>query len=1089
MIRIRWSKTRLHRFSLVEAARALLLAITLAPGLSRAMEIRWTRMAGQWPVEASPVVADFGNSGKTQILVLNRGGQLMLWGADGTAVGTGQDGLVTQLPPGRWTTAPTLANTPTGAHLLVASVEGLVVSLDQRFQLLWRHKLPGETSWGNATPARLNSDAGPALAFGDSSGTVTCLTSEGKVVWTNALGFGPLKSAPRQLPGDQKDQGLLVGAGSTLFCLDPAGAVRWKRDLGKEVVTTPEVGSLPGGNLIVCGTSSGSLFGLSRGGEVQWECFTGDSLNKHLALLPRGASSPLILCTGEWGNLHAIDIEGRHVWTHLFRTKTRAAPVVCEADGSGRRQVFLPTFNQHLYVFDEDGGLADDLRLSGIMPSAVTPILDPSSGRPDLLVTTTTLLGYRLRPGPARSPYGTMGDPKQIGLDLLPVTHSREGGAVQVQNPHGALLNVMVRIGGTNEWTRVIGSVSARSAFEIPLPGMVRTGAWSFHVTARDAAGSAMLAERKWQIPAPTEPPLQAARPGTLRAWPVQPYGAFDDARPGPAGNETGPGPAEAVAVRNLYVNEAGHGAFNVASALDEAIRARVVITNLASKDGAAFSGPVVLREVVATGSVNGEMVPDALPALDEAGLITLPAHRAVKIWISVDVHGVAPGNYTGRITIAPLRRETAMAELPLTIEVLSLRMPTEYPLTLCTWDYVPNRWFTNHLKEVLDDMGRHGVNVFPRSTIPPGHVDAAGHLTIDWSPLDAELERLQVSGKAPDPVVGQASRLSGRHLPLGSHAGKTPRAAGETPAPLPKRLRGKVLFHLNHPPLEFAVKKSDAEKRPFEVAYILALRDHLRERGWGYDDYAFYLLDEPGLDYGPNVAILVDAGELFREADPKLRTYTDPVPGLSWQDFERIEPLVDLWAPNMRLVSGLLSGDPRIKRILAAKSVWSYECVSQVKSLSPLRYNRANAWRAKFFRLGGIGFWTHSTAEVDLWFSGKSINDEYCLVYPGNLPTPSVRWEAVRDGLQDVSAIALLEQAVQKNRQAGKHAEEVREAEETLRIALRDVMELSDEAFTESRDFLRAGDRVLAHTGTDLEMFRRHRAEIARLTLALAGD
>ena len=46
-----------------------------------------------------------------------------------------------------------------------------------------------------------------------------------------------------------------------------------------------------------------------------------------------------------------------------------------------------------------------------------------------------------------------------------------------------------------------------------------------------------------------------------------------------------------------------------------------------------------------------------------------------------------------------------------------------------------------------------------------------------------------------------------------------------------------------------------------------------------------------------------------------------------------------------------------------------------------------------------------------------------------------------------------------------------------------------SDEAFTESRDFLRAGDRVLAHTWTDVEMFRRHRVEIARLTLALAAN
>ena len=1040
----RSSQIWIRRLPLTNPVSALFIAAALTPVFAQAMEIQWTRMAGQWPVEASPLVADFSRSGIAEILVLNRGGQLMLWAADGTAVGLGQDGLVSQLPAGRWTTAPALVNAPVGTRLLAASVEGLVVGLDEKFQLLWQHKLPRETGWGRATPVSLTTSAGPAFAFGDSSGVATCLTAAGKVLWTNALGAGPIKAALRQFGRNQKDSGLLVGAGSTLFCLDAKGGVRWRRDLGSEILTTPEVASLPAGDLVLCGTSSGSLFGLSPGGEVRWECPTGDALNKSIVLLPCANSPPLILCPGEWGNLHAIDIDGRPVWTHLFRSKTRAAPVVREVEGSGQHEILLPAFNQHLYVFDENGGLADDIRLSGILPSAVTPILDPASGQSDFLVTTTTLLAYRLRPGPARSPYGKTGEPGQTSLHLLSATQSQESGSVQVRNPHGALLNVTVRMSGSNQWTRIMGSLSARSAFEIPLPGLVRTGAWSLHVTARDNAGT-VLDEKTWQLPAPAEKPLPIAQLGTLRAWPTQPYGAFDDARLAPAHNEAESGHEEGVAVKNLYVNEAGHGAFSVASACDEPIRARVAITNLVRKDGVVFIGPVVLREVVATGSVNGELVPDALPLLDDAGLVTLLPHRSVKIWINADARGVALGIYTGRITVAPLRRETAPVELPLTIEVLNLRFPVEFPLALCTWDYVPNRWFPTRTKEVLDDMVRHGVSVFPRSTIPPGRVDAAGQLTIEWPVLDAELDRLQG--------------------------------------------RGRILFHLDHPPLEFAAKKSDAEKRPTEIAYILALRDHLRERGWGYEDYAFYLLDEPGLDYGPNVAILVDAGRLFREADPKLQTYTDPVPGLSWRDFERIAPLVDVWSPNMRLVSGLLSGDPRIRRIMAAKTVWSYECVSQVKSLSPLRYNRANAWRAKFFGLRGIGFWTHSTADVDLWYPGKTINDEYCLVYPGKLPIPSLRWEAVLDGLQDVSAIALLEQAIQRNRQAGTRLDQVHEADETLRIALRDIMELSDEAFTESRDFLRQGDRVLGHTWTDLETYGRHRAEIARLTLSLAAD
>jgi hypothetical protein len=263
--------------------------------------------------------------------------------------------------------------------------------------------------------------------------------------------------------------------------------------------------------------------------------------------------------------------------------------------------------------------------------------------------------------------------------------------------------------------------------------------------------------------------------------------------------------------------------------------------------------------------------------------------------------------------------------------------------------------------------------------------------------------------------------------------------------------------------------------------------RDHLRERGLDYGDYAFYPLDEPGLDHGKNLPILINAATLFREADPKFRIYTDPVPGLCWADFHRIEPLIDVWCPNMRLVSGMLSGDLRMRRILESKkAVWSYECVSQVKSLSPLRYNRANAWRAEFFGLQGIGFWTFSTTEVNHWLPGKTINDEYALVYPGTLPVPSVRWEAVRDGLEDIAAMALLKGAIALRKRDGAKADLVRQAEDALRIARADILELSDPAFVESRDFLEQGDRRLWHSTTDLETYPRHRARFAELTKSL---
>ncbi len=455
-------------------------------------------MTGQWPVEASPVVADLSHSGRPEILVLNRGGQLMLWAADGTAIAPGQDGLVRQLPAGRWTTAPTLVETPEGARLLAASVEGLVVGLDAKFELLWRHQLAGETGWGRAMPARLRIKDGSAFVFGDATGTVTCLKPTGVVLWTNALGAGPIKAPLLQIAFNPADEGVLAAAGSTLFSLDATGKTRWRRDLGKEILTRPEILSLPDRKIILCGTDSGLLFALNLQGQIVWECPTGDTLNNSIAFLPRTNAAPLILCPGLWGNLHAIDIEGHHAWSHLFRAKTRATPLVLDSYGDGRQQIYLPTFHQHVYVFDENGGLSDDLHLSGILPSALTPVVDSSGGRPDLLVTSTTLLGYRLRPGPPRSPYGETGEPQEVGLLPPSAEEDPEVASLRVRNPRGALINVRLSMTDTNGWTRIASRLTARSAFEIPLPALVRTGVWSLRATARDAAGH-LLDEKTWK--------------------------------------------------------------------------------------------------------------------------------------------------------------------------------------------------------------------------------------------------------------------------------------------------------------------------------------------------------------------------------------------------------------------------------------------------------------------------------------------------------------------------------------------------------------------------------------------------------------
>jgi hypothetical protein len=209
--------------------------------------------------------------------------------------------------------------------------------------------------------------------------------------------------------------------------------------------------------------------------------------------------------------------------------------------------------------------------------------------------------------------------------------------------------------------------------------------------------------------------------------------------------------------------------------------------------------------------------------------------------------------------------------------------------------------------------MNRHGVTIFPRTVSPTAAVDSLGALKMNWQAVDIELERLKAGAKFFFRSVIPRSLLAGRPT---------------------SRQRD--------------VSKSNFARFPRSLDRAGNQLQRLRFLSFG----------RTGLDYGKNIPVLLDAAQLFREADARLRVYTDPVPGLSWQDFQRIEPFIDVWCPNMRLVSGLLAADPRIERIIkSGKPVWSYECVSQTKSLSPLRYNRANAWRAKFFGLDGIGF------------------------------------------------------------------------------------------------------------------------------------
>jgi outer membrane protein assembly factor BamB len=1016
---------------------AVVLALMLASAHSAlAMELVWTKPAGQFRAEATPLVEDLDGDGAVEILSVNLGGQVLLWEVDGTPVGAGQDGMVAQLPEGRWTSAPVLVDGASGLCVVFGSVEGNLIALDGAWAVAWQHALGAETTWSRAVPAVAVANGKTLLCVGDASGKVTALDAAGAVAWSTPLEGGPCRAMVQTYTDASGKTVFLASAGETLFALDTAGVVAWRRALGGEILSRAEVLALPEGDLILCGTKAGSLYALTPAGEVAWEAKMGGEIDTSITFLPREGREPLILCTGVWGNLHAIESDGSHVWSHVFDTKNRARPLVADANGDGAVDVLVATYDQRLLIFDADGLMIDEVRLAGAINAS--PVLVPGeSGQSDVVLFSNTLMAYRLRPGMPVSPYGPTPTAESVVVHRADLS---SWSRAVVANPRGALLRVNTTVERASGHREIRGMMTVRSLFELPMPAEPDEYR-DIRMQFQSADGHSVrhgtnLGHFAW----PSEPEWQS-----LEAWAsTAAYGDFDPAEVEPPAARSGAVERE-VAIRALYQGETGHAAFIVASRGHDEARLRVSIRTPALPDGTAFAGALDLHEVVSVGTVNGEQAADALVAL-KSDTVSIPAGRAAKYWVRVAAGDAASGVYSGTVMLEDLQASgEASRTLPLRIEVSPLRMPDEFPLTLCTWDYIPNQWFPDNPEAVLDSMGAHGVSVFPRTAAPAAVTDAGGALRIDWTALDVELDRLKG--------------------------------------------RGELLLQIADPPITWAEGFPEARKRALKLDYLRQLRDHLKVQGWDYGDYALYPVDEPGLEYGRRVPVYTDAAELFREADPKLRVYTDPVPGLSWRDFERIDPLVDVWCPNMRLVTGLLVGDPRMQRIMdSGKPVWSYECVSQVKSLSPLVYNRANAWRAWHFGLDGIGFWTFSTTQADHWLANADKNDEYALVYPGEAPVSSVRWEAVRDGLEDVAAMALLKARIEANRSKPEKAALVKEAEEALRIAAADVMELSAPAFIESRDFRAQGNRRLWHTATDEWLFRMHRVKIARLTLGLDG-
>ncbi len=479
-----------------------------------------------------------------------------------------------------------------------------------------------------------------------------------------------------------------------------------------------------------------------------------------------------------------------------------------------------------------------------------------------------------------------------------------------------------------------------------------------------------------------------------------------------------------------LYKSEYESVAVNVLNVTAEPITAQLRV-------GEKNRSALLFYEVIDTPRSDGSWVPDALAELNSANSIIIPPGTVRTLWITVNGKALPSGITELLCEILPLGWDTFRAKVVLRAEVSSLDLANAPLFRVCNWSSPSYLARMGLDPERIVVAREHGMNVFT-TALPHRECDAAGNLvgSPDWQGLDAELALMGDDG----------------FVLLSGWAVKVPEGVEEF---------GEV--HIKA-----------------ERARLIELVDHLNALGWGKERWALYPVDEPGLFGGTRIRLFERIASHFKKAMPDVPVYANPSGFVTPENMAGMVSLTDVWQPEQ----ALLRRQPELAVFFlkTGKPVWCYEAPGDVKRLKPLGYYRANPWMAFRLGLNGTGFWIQfytgeKEIDNDLWLT-RTINEWGANYVNAGKEVISRRWEAFRDGIEDVRAFLLLRGAVEKARAAGRHHDLVAEAEQLLTERIAKATQKAWEC----------GDitRFLRDYEMDFDEICRIRKRVAELTLAL---
>jgi len=1047
-----------------------------------AQQIAWTYTPPAGHVDISPAIGDVNGDGRTDVVVGTTAGAVVALDAVGKETWRHQTSDAVCFPP-------TIADV-TGDGLpdvLAVNRQGELVCLSGRTgDVIWTTTLPSPPQWGATSLAvgDLRGDGALEIITGTRDGAVVCLVgASGDCEWIYRGDFGTVMSpAIADLNGDGQPEVLVGTEKVSLLCLSASGKELWRRNEGAG--GSPFVYHAGGkdGLKILCGMGK-NLCALDAQGKTLWSHPMNRELDSAIAIADAdGDGEPEVYATDLSGHVASLTLSGKLRWTAEVAERARRSPSIADVDGDGKPEILIAGYSGTIHVFDAQGQIKVrvplpgpsngtptpvvlDNRLCVVVPVAGAPLqvlLWPGS-RPEAHILWAECRCDARRTGAVVPP--AKASRVQLALDVSGSPAGKAHAKVAVSNPERRALTVRVEAVRENGKPLLSQTVSTSLQIARQLAyAMPRSGTAKITVTCRVLDGTQIVARRSHTLylNAFTDEltdigrAIQAARarvPKLLDARGVEDRACLAAAKLEALRTRvSGATPiseaervvyrktlaelaAEANTVRQLaaFAEEAATAGSTIKicaanpwapfGQLDELAEGRAAtrdlsvfafggetesaalnVFNLSSRHRTfrvelgdlALGGKTVpardavtVFEVLEVPTERCDLRADALSPLGVASVLQVPAWSGRQLWLNVNSGSLPAGDWKGRVQLRSLDVEPVETSAALNVTVAAARVPDKQALRNCGWGYVHSSMLKDHPAEALADQVAHGTDVFVGTFFPKARFDAEGNLVgeIDYQEHDAYVKQ-----HAPHGIIlfcGYTGALQGP-------------AAADTEA-----------FRKAH------------------VQWLRAWIKHLAELGVGYDGFALYPVDEPGLSQGL-VATYLRFAKLAREADPRIQMYTDPVGGITEDELREMLPYVNIWCPNR---SGLVLDQKNAAKLGIIKNsgqaVWMYECADNAKHQPPLGYYRGQAWLAWQHQMTGIGFWSYCTSQDDPWFVPK-LRYDYLLVYPGHGVVSSKRWEAVRDGIEDYGMLTLLRQKLDSAKASAK-ADEVAAAKRLL--------------------------------------------------------